>query len=368
MAKDKSFQEESDDAIIAIPKEERNLNTASYDYSVDYIATLMMAENAKIILEVPFQRKQVWKEDRSSQLIESILMNVPIPPLYFAEQDDGKWLVVDGLQRLLAIKKYYENEYKLKKLDILEELEGVKFKDMPQKPKDQLKDGQLRINVIKKDSHPDIKYDIFMRLNQGAVTLNSQELRNCLYRGDLNDLLKKIAADELILRLLNQKKPHDRSLDIEFLIRFLAFNENLTINNQSEYSINNYSGSLKTFLNTFMETNKFIKPAKLVEYKEKILDTFRKVEEVFGDDMGLRFPITKSRLINRAYADCILLSFARLDIELLKRKRSQIIATRNKLKENDEFKQVLLKRTSDHTSIKTRLELWFKEINYGICK
>ncbi len=368
MEKDRVFQEEIDDVIKDIPKEKRNLHTVSYDYSVDYIWTLMKDDNPKIILEVPFQRNQVWKEDRSSQLIESIIMNVPIPPLYFAEEDDGKWLVVDGLQRLLAIKSFYENEYSLKKLEIVKELGGLKFKDLPQKPKDLFKDGLLRINVIKKDSHPDIKYDIFMRLNKGAVTLNNQELRNCLYRGLLNDRLKELVKNDLILKLLNQKKPHSRYLDIEFLIRFLAFDENLLIDNNKNFSIKNYSGSLKSFLNGFMEKNKHISDKKLFNYENKIINTFKKTDIVFGKDLGLRLPKSRSSLINKAYADCILLSFSRIDIEELKSKSSQIITSRNKLIENEKYQEAILKRTSDHESIKSRLKLWFKEINYEIYK
>ena len=121
MEKEKVFLKEEDNNRD-IPKEKRKLETASYDYSVDYIWSLMSGDTPKIILEVPFQRNQVWKDDRCSQLVESIIMNVPIPPLYFAEEEDGKWLVVDGLQRLLAIKTFYENEYSLKKLEIIREL------------------------------------------------------------------------------------------------------------------------------------------------------------------------------------------------------------------------------------------------------
>ena len=93
----------------------------------------MVSSPAKIILEVPFQRNHIWKEDRASQLIESLIMNVPIPPLYFSEEEDGNWLVLDGLQRLSSIKTFFENEYSLKNLEIVKELEGHKYKDLPPK-------------------------------------------------------------------------------------------------------------------------------------------------------------------------------------------------------------------------------------------
>ena len=90
------FEEDDDKLVLDIPKEERYLNTASYDYSVEFIVSKMQSEYPKIILEVPFQRHYIWRDDKASQLIESIIMNVPIPPIYFAEEDDGRWLVIDG--------------------------------------------------------------------------------------------------------------------------------------------------------------------------------------------------------------------------------------------------------------------------------
>lgn len=252
------FEKEQDNRVD-IPKEERKLSTASYDYSVDFIVSLMTKENPKIILEVPFQRKFIWKSDRCSKLIESIIMNVPIPPLYFAEEEDGNWLVVDGLQRLNAIKTFYQNEYSLSNLEIIKELKGTKFKDLPSKPNSLLNNGLLRVNVIKYDSHPEIKYDIFTRLNTGAVSLNNQELRNCLYRGALIATAKKLVANPSVLKLLNLKKSHPRYLDVEFILRYFAFSEALALDeNKSKYYLKKYKGSLKTFINDFMESKKNI--------------------------------------------------------------------------------------------------------------
>jgi hypothetical protein len=361
---DKIFYDEEDNNVD-IPKEKRALNTASYDYSVDYIATQMTNDSPKIILEVPFQRKQVWKSDRSSQLIESIIMNVPIPPLYFAEEEDGKWLVIDGLQRLTAIKTFFQNEFALKKMEIIKELEGIKFKDLPQKAKDLLKDGLLRINVIKKDSHPDIKYDIFMRLNKGAVTLNAQELRNCLYRGTLNNLLRTLSKNPIILKILNQKSPHNRYLDVEFLLRFLAFEENLKVED-GQYSLNEYGGSLKSFLNNYMEKNKNLTDGKLMALSNMIIDTFKKVDLVFGDEYGLKLPDSRSSLINKAYADCVLLSFAGLDESKLIKNKAYIIRKRYELLNDERYREAILKRTSDHKNIRLRLGMWFEAINNAI--
>lgn len=354
----KNIFSKEDDNEVDIPKEKRKLATASYDYSVDFIFSQMIGDSPKIILEVPFQRKYVWKDDRSSQLIESIIMNVPIPPLYFAEEKNGKWLVVDGLQRLRSIKSYFENEFVLKKLEIIKELEGKKFKDLPPKAKCLLKDGLLRINVIKFESHPDIKYDIFMRLNKGAVTLNNQELRNCLYRGSLNEMLKELVKDQEVLKVLNLKAPHTRYLDIEFIVRYLSFSENLSHNEKGFY-IQNYKGSLKSFINEFMEQNKDADEDRINVLKKKALETYRKIIAVFDDGKGLINPTSKSTLINKAFADCILLSFEKYEKEQLVSKKIEIQNLKNNILQDQDFVSFISKRTSDSEVIKKRLNKWF---------
>jgi Protein of unknown function DUF262. len=310
---------------IDVPKEKRYLNTVSYDYSVEFLNGLMLGDHPKIVLEVPFQRKYIWKNDRASQLIESIIMNVPIPPLYFAEEEDGRWLVVDGLQRLYSIMNYFQNEYGLKSLEIIKELKGCKFKDLPPKPKNLLKDGLMRINVIKKDSHPDIKYDIFMRLNKGSATLNYQELRNCLYRGVLNDAAKELTkTNQQFLDILKQNKPHDRFLDVEFIIRFFAFDKNLRINEKGEYCLQDYGGSLVSYINTFMNNNKNISTEEKKELVDKFNLTIAKVVEVFGTEKAFRDLTLDSGKVNRAIADFIMLSFAKIQEDELIKKREDI--------------------------------------------
>ena len=276
--------ESNDDKMGAeIPKEKRYLNTTSYDYSVQFLVELMSGDIPKIILAVPFQRNFIWKVDRASQLIESVIMNVPIPPLYFAEEESSRWLVIDGLQRLNTINQYFQNEYALKGLDIIKELEGLKYKDLPPKAKDLLKDGLMRINVIKKDSHEDIKYDIFMRLNKGSVTLNYQELRNCLYRGSLNDLAKAYASSNKdFQKVIKLKKAHERYLDVEFIMRVLALEEKLEINEEGKYFIKDYGGRMVNFINDFMKRHVKLSKEEAAKVIGEFDKTIKKVIAVFG--------------------------------------------------------------------------------------
>lgn len=364
----KELFEDSDDTLgIDVPKEKRYLNTASYDYSVQFISELMEGTNPKIILEVPFQRNFVWKEDRASQLIESVIMNVPIPPLYFSEEDNGKWLVIDGLQRLNALKNFYANEYPLKGLEILKELEKLKYKDLPPKAKDLLNDGLLRINVIKKDSHPDIKYDIFMRLNKGAVSLNYQELRNCLYRGNFNDEMKSLAKNISYLKILNLNKPHDRYQDVEFAIRFFAIKENLIINDSGNYEIKDYTGKMVNFLNQYMDSKKNLTKEDVSHYKLEFDHLIRKILIVFKPNEAFRDPLQDHTRINRPIAEFILLSFSQVEEGLINDKadiiRELLVST---LTNNEDFRRSISQRTSDREIVNYRVNYWMNQFRHAL--
>lgn len=363
--KDSTGLENSDDKMeIDIPKEKRYLNTTSYDYSVEFLVDLMSGKHPKIVLEVPFQRNFIWKADRSSQLIESVIMNVPIPPLYFAEEEDGRWLVLDGLQRLNTLLTFYQNEYALKGLDIIKELDGLKYKDIPPKAKSLLNDGLMRVNVIKKDSHEDIKYDIFMRLNKGAVSLNYQELRNCLYRGELNDKVKQYVNDTpLFPLLLKLKKPHERFLDVEFIIRVLALQDKLEINQLGQYAIKGYTGRMVNFINDYMKQTKSIDSITASDIINKFHETLLKVVAVFGEQRAFKDPTSDALKFNKALSEFIMISFTQYTFEQLVSNKQAIVALLdNLLASNGEFRDSITFRTTDSDVVNLRINTWLKAL------
>lgn len=183
---DKEFdfpEEKPQNEIVPNPTiniNERKLHTQAYDKSISDLISKI--KNEDIILNPQYQRNYVWDNTKASLLIESILLNVPIPVLYMAEDEDSRWNVVDGLQRLYSLKRFFDDEFKLTNLDVLQELKGKKYSQLrDEKPGRILRNGIIRTVVISQDSHHEIKYDIFMRLNRGSIKLNEQELRNCLY-------------------------------------------------------------------------------------------------------------------------------------------------------------------------------------------
>lgn len=368
MSEKEIFENEEDVLIVDVPKEQRHLNTSSYDYSIEFIVSLMQGLRPKIVLEVPFQRKYVWKDDKASQLVESIIMNVPIPPIYFAEEEDGRWLVIDGLQRLNSLLRFSQNEFALKKLEILKDLEKKKFKDLPPKAMGLLTNGQIRINVIKKDSHPDIKFDIFMRLNKGAVTLNYQELRNCLYRGSLNDLAKNITLkNNNFLTILNLKEPHARFLDVEFVIRYFALKDALAKDELGEYYLKNYNGRMVTFLNTYMDNNRDLNQEKIAQLRDDFESMLEKVISVFGIEDSFKNPLEEKAKVNKALADCIMLSFDLIPLDQLVVNKYNIKQSLQQLLQNNEkFRNSISLRTSDKDIFNFRINEWIKTLTNAL--
>lgn len=206
----------------------RNIRTQASDPTIKSLCERIARGRLKPQAE--FQRKYVWKNkpEIKSRLIESVFMDVPIPTIYTAEEDDGSELVIDGQQRLMTFYSFCRNEFSLKGLDFCKELNQKSYQelvDIDTSLQDKIDDYPLRVIKILKDSDPVVKFDIFERLNRGSVQLNDQELRNCVFRGKLNDFLKDIAKHKTFQELLGTKKHErmqERMTDVEYALRFFA--------------------------------------------------------------------------------------------------------------------------------------------------
>src|SRR5262249_30074139 len=137
-----------------------------------------------------------------------------------------------------------------------------------------------RIILIFKESHPDIKYEIFMRLNRGAVKLTEQELRNCLYRGRFNDMLHDLRQDSIVLRVLDLEAPDNRMADAEILLRQLTIRAGY---DETTGLISTYSGNMRSSLNHFMDKNRNIAETSANELMQQLLSDAAKVDALFGD-------------------------------------------------------------------------------------
>ena len=175
----------------------------------------------QFIMNPDFQRDFVWDESKQSKLIESIIMRIPLPVLYLAEDEQGRMIVVDGLQRLSTFKRFVGNELKLKIPD-RPQLHGKKFTDLSPKLKNRVEDCNLILYVIDQKVPEQARLDIFDRVNSG-VPLTRQQMRNSLYTGPATRFLRTEASNDLFLKATGHSLRMSTMRDREFINRFCAF-------------------------------------------------------------------------------------------------------------------------------------------------
>lgn len=264
-----------------IPLNDRQVQTQASDPPIKDLCDRI--NKGKLDVQAEFQRDYVWENriELKSKLIESVFLKVPIPVVYTAEMKDGKEVVVDGQQRLRTFLEFCKKDgFKLNKLKILENLNGKGYTDLSQDLQDKIDYYPLRVVKILKESNPDVKYDVFERLNRGSVKLNDQELRNCMYRGNFNTLLRKLATNENFLSLQNLTIPDKRMRDVERILRFFALNDR---------GIQNYKSPMRSFLSTYLEEKRNISDKEAQEKTEQFKKCAELCKTVFGELAGHRW-------------------------------------------------------------------------------
>ncbi|WP_086233322.1 DUF262 domain-containing protein [Campylobacter devanensis] len=220
---------------------EESLNTLAENLKKDYKENLRISkerisifdinrklDNPKrglIELDPEFQRDDDrWDDKQKSELIESILIGIPLPVFYLFQTSNGMRQVVDGRQRLRAIRQFYKDELKLSKLTILSELNGKKFSELEPLLQNSFEDYQLEIYALLPPTNEDIKFNLFDRLNRGGTQLNHQEMRNALYQGASTKLINELSRDENFKKATNLKENAIKTMKDRYLIlRFIVF-------------------------------------------------------------------------------------------------------------------------------------------------
>jgi hypothetical protein len=160
------------------------------------ISALLAMLKDQIRLNPEFQRRDRWNQARQSRWIESLVMNVPIPPVFLGEDEYGQYVVLDGRQRLTAVSKFLNNDLKLRDLEVWDDLNGMTFQEMVKRDFDKyLTRRFIPAVVILKESSSVVKYDVFDRLNTGGIEANHMEIRNAIYRGKFTDLMQTQGLD-----------------------------------------------------------------------------------------------------------------------------------------------------------------------------
>jgi len=284
-----------------------------------------MIENGDLDLNPDFQRHLVWNQIQKSRLIESILLRIPLPMFYFAEDKDGKFTIVDGLQRISAIKEFMDNKLPLKGLQYLEKTCGNKFYET--KDKNTGIDAKyfrwfnltsLSANIIDPSSPYLVKYDIFRRINTGGKPLNNQEIRNCLTGQGLREALKEMSTmSEFRTATDNSIKPK-RMEDQEVALRFLMFYDKV----KKEGNIESYTGNMDASLDKFTEDNIKRNKTYFNQAIEGFYTAMKNAEYLLGRRYAFRkilpatiHPDAYKQLINKALFVCISILLADYEYE-----------------------------------------------------
>ena len=178
-------------------------------------------DEKRYVMDPDFQRDFIWPGDKQSKLIESVIMRIPLPVFYLAEDCEGRMIVVDGLQRLTTFYRFRKNELKLNLPD-RPELDGKKFDDLPPKLQNRFEDCNLVLYIIDSKVPEQARLDIFERVN-GGVPLTRQQMRNCLYMGQATRFLKEESRTETFLKATGRSLRRDNMRDREFVNRFCSF-------------------------------------------------------------------------------------------------------------------------------------------------
>lgn len=331
-------------------KSQNSLVLQQSDLSLQSISD--MVDDKAIDVSPKYQRRERWDVDKESGLIESFLLNIPVPPIYLAEDEYGTYSVIDGKQRVTAINKFLNNKLKLHNLDKFKELEGYTFESLPIPLMNALKiRPYLRVVTLLRQSDSDLKHEVFLRLNKAGVALNSQEIRNVAFRGEFNDLLFDLSANEYLcsqIKSTKESKVYKEMIDVQFVLRFFTVRE----------TWNNFPGNMDNAMDFFMATNFRCNKDKLANFKLIFENAIEFCSQIWGVD-GFMRPGGSRRVLQGFFDIQMVCSTFLSDDERLNAIRNKNIvkeALINNLNEDTIFDDSLTQFTSNASNVKYRIE------------
>lgn len=232
-------------------------------------------DHDEVDLAPEFQRRaRVWPIHRRSQLIESLLLRIPLPVFYVSADATDNWAVVDGLQRITTIYDFVKGDFKLSGLEYLTTLDGMSFADLDRSMKRRIEETELVINVIQPGTPEEVMINIFKRINTGGVPLNGQEIRNALNKGPVRDYLKTLASHPSFISATDGTISDNRMEGQEMVLRFLAF----SMTPYSEYKMT----ELDSFLNEAMRKLNLMSDVGRAALAESFYRSMHLSRQIFG--------------------------------------------------------------------------------------
>lgn len=338
---------------------EKTLDLYPIDYPFETLVSRITSDNPKTILNPDFQRKYKWDKDgwgRASKFIESCLMRIPLPSCYLAEDENRKHIVIDGVQRLTTITRFFNDEFALEGMTAFSNLEGKKFSELGDYQAE-LEATTIRCIVLRKENPKNLIREIFARLNQGAVQLSHQEIRHAIYPGSLDNLLIELSNNPIIANFGltdNSERKKDSREAEEQVLRFFAFSNNPTLLN--------YNDILSDFLDNFMENHVNILDSEIDVLRKKFLKALERCQKVFGDDLFIDTTREKQKQ-GMVHYDLLMPTVGLLDDEQVDREKNRIKIEYEKLCSQESFRKTLSGGLQKKTSILRRKAIWESLLN-----
>ena len=342
---------EQGDSVISLedkiqPFDPTKINITMAPMALDSLVKRL--KNHEINLNTEFPRKGgLWSNTKKSQLIESLLLKIPLPAFYFDASDEGDWLIIDGLQRITALNEFIvKKTLKLEGLEFFNDLNGLGYDELPRQFTRRIDESSLITFTVKEGTPVNVKYNIFKRLNTGGLELTPQEIRHALYQGQATIFLKELSSSKEFLKVTCHSIKSDRMLDQEFVLRFMAV---------CYYGIENYDGMPEKFLNETMDYINRQKQEKIENMRERFFETMIAIYEIFGNHAFRKMAVDgRRRPINKAIYEMWCKSIFDLNDaqrEKLKEKKRRLMKQYIDLCEKNDF-QIYVKASDKYSYIK----------------
>lgn len=330
---------------------------------VDIISQPMVVSNiierlryGEIELNPDFQRlPNLWNDEKQSRLIESLIIRIPLPTFYFDCDDDEKLIVIDGLQRLTAIRRFAVLEkndaekLRLTGLEYLQEYNGCYYEDLPPRIRRRINEQSILAYVIRSGTPEKVRTSIFTRINTGGLTLTAAEIKNSVYRGQAANLLKELAAMNEFKRATRNKISPKRMLDCEFINRFLAF---------YVLGTERYKGNLEDYLNDVLVYIQKVSDTELMVYRKDFRKAMEYAYYIFENNAFRR--INKDGRygqINKPLFDAVAVNLAKLsekECEILLMNKEDLLKKYHEKLMKPDFVQIISNGTATILNVKKR--------------
>lgn len=350
--KEEILEDISGDPINFWERKQRELVTSTVDYNLRTLHDLI--SNKTIDMSPQYQRRYRWDTVRQSKLIESFLMNVPVPPIFLNEDKYGQYSVIDGKQRLQAIHLFFDNLLVLRDLKVFSDIDGMRFLELPVPLQNVISTRPtLRVIIILRQSDQDVKYEVFQRLNTGGVRLNAQEIRNSTNPGPLNDLILSLSEDKrfhLLLGIKNKDKSaiYQEMRDAELVLRFFAFRN----------TWEDFNGAMKRNMDDFMADNAKMTENDLNEAKHDFISALSIVQAAFGNHAFQRWVPENQQWRQQVLAslyDAEMFACRFFSREKVLVKQEEILETMKSLFSDEEFRKAIDAQTNTPSLLRTRV-------------